>query len=137
MFKVIIAGSRHMKDYNFLKEKCDSVLLNIKEPIEIVSGKQVTEDKNTGEKWGADYLGELYAAEKGYPVKEFPADWNTFGTKAGPIRNTSLAEYADALIVFPRKDSKGSFDMLNKARKKGLLIRNISIDQFSNNIESD
>lgn len=137
MFKVIIAGSREMRDYNFLEEKCDEILSNVKDEIEIVSGGQASTDSKTGETFGADYFGEIYAGKRGYKVKQFPADWPNLGLKAGPKRNSNMAEYADALIVFPKKSSKGSFDMLNKARKKGLLIRTINIDQLSHNIELD
>lgn len=137
MFRVITAGSREMRDYNLLEEKCDQILSNVKDEIEIVSGGQVSIDKKTGEKFGADYLGEIYAGKRGYKVKQFPADWDNLGLKAGPTRNTSMSQYANALILFPKKSSKGSFDMLNKARKKGLLIRTINIDQLSHNIELD
>lgn len=127
MFKVIIAGSRDFKNYNLLKEKCDKIFSNIKQPIEIVSGCAR----------GADTLGEKYAEEKGYPIKKFPADWDNLGKKAGILRNIEMGDYADALVIFIKNSSRGSTDMLNRARKKGLLIRTINIEELSNNIESD
>lgn len=69
MFKVIIAGGRDFDNYEVLKTWCDSTL-RVRDaigPIEIVSGKAR----------GADKLGEKYAEEKGYPVKEFPANWTS------------------------------------------------------------
>ncbi len=51
--KIIIAGSREFKDYDFLREKMDKLLINQKE-VEIVSGGCR----------GADILGEKYANEK-------------------------------------------------------------------------
>lgn len=74
--KVIIAGSRSFNDYKLLCEKCDAILSNQKD-IEIVCGMAR----------GADLLGKQYAESRGYPVKEFPADWDRLKNAAGPIRN--------------------------------------------------
>lgn len=128
-FKVIIAGSRNFKDYNYLKEKCDYVLQNIKDEIVIVSGKAS----------GADSLGEKYAKEKGYDILEFPADWNDtynkprteisfkgnrpYWTKAGLYRNGLMAEEADALIAFSVGNSRGTANMIKQAKDKGLKVK--------------
>ena len=37
-FKVIIAGSRDFADYNLLAQRCDHLLSQVTEPIEVVSG---------------------------------------------------------------------------------------------------
>jgi len=108
--KVIIAGGRNFSDYEKLKSFCDETLSDNTD-IEIVSGKAS----------GADNLGEQYAKEKGYPVKEFPADWK-LGRGAGYIRNTQMANYSDALIVFWDGKSKGSKNMIETARNKSLKI---------------
>lgn len=113
--KVIIAGSRSFNDYELLKEKCDIFLSNSKD-IEVVSGTAN----------GADKLGERYAQEKGYPIKRFPADWDIHGKKAGYIRNREMAEYADALIAFWDKESKGTVHMLNIAKENNLMVRLIT-----------
>ena len=115
--KVIIAGGREYADYDNLKEYCNKMFTHIMEPIEIVSGKAR----------GADTLGELYAEEMGYPVAEFPADWDKFGKSAGYKRNAQMAEYADALIAFWDGKSKGTKSMIDLAKKKGLQIRICSI----------
>ena len=70
--KVIIAGSREFNNYMLLSEKCD-LLLSQQSKIEIVSGTAK----------GADKLGERYAQERGYSVKQFPADWGKYGKSAG------------------------------------------------------
>ncbi len=72
---------------------------------------------------GADLLGKRYAEERGFKVKEFPADWNTNGKKAGPMRNTEMANYADALIAFWDGTSSGTGHMIEKAKQKGLKVR--------------
>ncbi|MEB5480951.1 DUF2493 domain-containing protein [Shouchella clausii] len=118
MFKVIVAGSRDFNDYMLLKRKLDAALRNrASEGIEIVSGKAR----------GADTLGEQYAKERGYAIKEFPADWETHGKAAGHIRNRLMAEYADALVAFWDGKSRGTENMIENAKKKGLQIREIRI----------
>ena len=112
MFKVIIAGGRDFNNFSLLKGKCDKILVNQKN-IVIVSGTAN----------GADKLGERYAAEKGYRIKRFPADWNKYGKSAGYIRNKQMAEYAYALIAFWDKKSKGTKHMIDLAKKYKLLIR--------------
>lgn len=36
---------------------------------------------------GADTLGGIWAASRGIPIEEFPADWDALGSSAGPVRN--------------------------------------------------
>jgi len=112
IMKIIIAGGRDFDDYEMLCRRVDNILSRQTE-IEIVSGRAK----------GADQLGERYAKERGYIIKMFPADWNTYRKAAGYIRNTEMAEYADALIVFWNYRSKGTEHMINIAREENLLIR--------------
>lgn len=123
-FRVIVAGSRTFKDYEFMKRKLDIILSN-KTNIEIVSGTQRTRNPH-GEDYGADYLGEKYAAEKGYAVKRFPADWDGLGRKAGHVRNEEMAVYAapdGGCIVFRENNSPGSTSMINYATQYGLKLK--------------
>jgi len=113
--KVIIAGGRFFNDYDLLCRKADKILSRQSE-IEIVSGAAR----------GADKLGERYALERGYPVKRFPADWGTYGKRAGYIRNEEMGEYADALIAFWDGRSRGTKHMIDIAEKQDLLLRVIT-----------
>ena len=114
--KIIIAGSRKFNDYALLKKTLDEILID-DDNYEIVSGCCS----------GADKLGERYAVEKGFRVKHFPADWDKFGKAAGPIRNALMADYADGLVLFWDGTSKGSKNMLENARKRGLEIKEVII----------
>lgn len=116
--KVIIAGSRTFTDYALLKQVCDATLIKQKD-IEIVSGKA---------RHGADTLGEQYAIEKGYPIKDFPAIWHKHGKHAGPIRNTEMAKYADGLIAFHDGKSPGTAHMIKIAKKLGLRVKVVKFD---------
>lgn len=81
----------------------------------IKSGFDVTEVV-CGMAAGADALGRRWANTHNIPVKQFPAQWNTYARAAGPIRNKQMADYADALIVFIWDNSRGSANMLKQMR---------------------
>jgi hypothetical protein len=111
--KVIIAGSRHYRNYHQFKALCEQYFQTLPPEIEIVSGGAP----------GTDAMAECYASEKGYPVKVFPADWNQFPRTAGHIRNSEMAAYGDALIAFWDGKSKGTESMIKAARRKYLAIK--------------
>lgn len=114
-FRVIIAGCREFNDYEFLRQKCDNILSKVRQThsVVIVSGTAR----------GADQLGERYAAERGYQVRRFPADWDRHGKAAGPIRNALMADSADALIAFWDGMSRGTKNMIDTAKNRGLSVR--------------
>jgi hypothetical protein len=100
--KLVIAGGRDFvpeeKHWKYL-----SKFIKQKHVIEIVSGCAR----------GADRFGEMLGEKLGIPVKKFPADWSTFGLAAGFIRNRQMAEYADAVFLFP--GGKGTKNMKEMA----------------------
>ena len=113
MFKVIIAGGRDFSNYELLKTKLDKILSNINQPIQIVSGTAN----------GADTLGERYAKERNYQIKQFPANWNTYGKRAGYLRNEQMAKYADACVCFWDYKSRGTKHMIDLASSHDLKLR--------------
>ena len=114
-YRVIIAGSVSFQDYDLLRAKCDAIL----------SEKQRTHNVVviSGTARGADRLGERYAREKGYRLRQFPADWDTHGRSAGPIRNGEMAKNADALIAFWNGHSSGTKNMIETAKRYDLPVR--------------
>lgn len=114
MFRVIIAGGRDFGNYSLLCKTMDHLLCNKQgENIQIVCGKAR----------GADTLGERYARERGYSANYFPANWNTYGKRAGYVRNVEMAQAADALVAFWDGQSRGTAHMIKTAREYGLLVR--------------
>ena len=81
-FACLVVGSRTFDDYELLKNKLDHALLH-QDKVLVVSG---------GAR-GADSLAERYAAEKGYPLRVFPARWDELGKSAGYIRNREMHEF--------------------------------------------
>lgn len=110
--KIIIAGGRTFDNYDLLCKKCDKFLINLTD-IEIVSGVAK----------GADSLGERFAKERNYQIKQFPANWNLYGKSAGYIRNDEMAVYSDCLIAFWDGKSKGTKNMIDLAYCYCLKVR--------------
>jgi hypothetical protein len=119
MSRIIIAGGREIRDYDLIKRAVEESGFQISE---VVSGMQKSVDAETGEKFGADWLGIQWANENNIPVKPFPADWKYEGRAAGPIRNRKMAEYADGLIAIWDGKSKGTKNMIEEARKRDLKV---------------
>lgn len=107
--RTIIAGSRQIQDISFVMDA-------IRE-----SGFQIDEVVSGGAR-GVDSLGEKWANRNSVPVRVFPADWNAHGKAAGPIRNTEMANYADALIAIWDGESRGTSHMIRTAKSKGLKV---------------
>lgn len=69
---------------------------------------------------GADRCGERWAESHGIPIKRFPPDWETYGRAAGPRRNRAMAQYADAVVLFP--GGQGTWSMRVEAMKARIAI---------------
>lgn len=58
-------------------------------------------------------------------VVAYPAHWKTFGRAAGAIRNQQMLdkEKVDVVLAFPSFDSKGTWDMVERAVKARIPVR--------------
>lgn len=113
--------------------KLDSILKNVKESIEVVSGAcstgAMTYNRPDGTSvCGADGLAERYAADRGLPIVWFPADWTTHGNSAGAIRNKAMAEYATHCVCFWDGESAGTKMMIDIATEKKLILRVVTYE---------
>lgn len=77
---------------------------------------------------GIDTAGEKWAKLNKAEVEEYPADWDLLGDKAGPLRNAEMVQRADALVVIAFRGSKGSADVLRRAKAQGLWIYRVQLD---------
>lgn len=105
--KTIIAGGR-----NHIGSEADEAFLLSVGISHVVSGGCR----------GADAMGEKWAIRHGIPVTRVQADWGIYGRSAGPKRNKTMAEIADAVVLFP--GGKGTLDMERQARAMGIKIIN-------------
>ena len=117
MFYCLVAGSRTITDYNYIKETLDYFLQN-KSEITIVSG---------GAR-GVDSLAERYAKERNYELKVFPADWDKYGKSAGYIRNDEMHKYISqfsdrGIVAFWDGKSKGTAHNFGLASKYDTPIK--------------
>lgn len=76
---------------------------------------------------GADKLAGAIAQELGFTVKTFTPDWKQFGYSAGPRRNTRMLQDGRPELVLAfcedLETSRGTRDMVTKARKAGVEVR--------------
>lgn len=107
--KTIIAGSREITDYAVLLQAIKGCPFPI---TSVVSGCAR----------GVDTLGEQYAQENNLKLYKFPADWSTYGKRAGYIRNAEMADNAEALLAVWDGNSRGTKHMINTAIQKGLEV---------------
>lgn len=70
---------------------------------------------------GCQGLDEIAASVWQGESKEFSADWKRFGNFAGPMCNQEMIDYGpDMILAFPTKESRGTYDAVNKARAAGI-----------------
>jgi YspA, cpYpsA-related SLOG family len=123
----IVAGGRHFQDYKLLRSKLLYIFSNYDlKDVTIVSG---------GAK-GADSLGERFAKEfsnKGVSLLRKPADWKTFGKRAGYLRNAEMAEISNACVCFWDGESAGTKHMIDIATERGLMLQIIRYEDFNPN----
>ena len=76
----------------------------------------------SGHAKGADTIAEMYADERGIPLKLFPADWHKFGKSAGYHRNAQMLEEGkpDRVIAFP--GGRGTALMVSLAQDRGVVV---------------
>lgn len=115
--RVIIAGSREIR-YLLTTDYVDMV-------AEVVAASGWRDEITcviSGGARGIDTAGEAWARREGIPVIRYPADWDKHGKAAGPIRNELMAQNADALLAVWDGVSRGTADMIRRARKHGLKV---------------
>lgn len=109
MKRIVVCGSRDFNDYEIAKEFIKECLNNEK-----IVGKIII---LSGGARGADTIGERYALENGFETERYPAEWKSYGKKAGPIRNKKMAEACDIVICFWDGQSRGTKSMISCAEK--------------------
>lgn len=71
---------------------------------------------------GVDEEAERYARSIGVQVIVFPADWDTYGKRAGYIRNHQIITVADRVVAFWDGESKGTRYSIDLALAKKKLL---------------
>lgn len=110
--KLVIAGGRDVTDPNVVNAAFAASGIDVQTVTEIISG---------GAR-GVDAHGETFASAHDLPVRRFPADWNRFSYRAGPMRNRQMAEYGDALLAIWDGQSPGTKSMISLAKARGIPV---------------
>lgn len=92
--------------------------------IGVTSGPTIV----SGGALGADTFAREWAySHEGVTFIEYKADWKVHGRSAGPIRNQKMldSQRPDLVLAFvnkPLTESKGTFDMVRRARQLGVPV---------------
>ncbi len=111
--RVLVCGSRGfgVKDHDLTQ--MDLVLRKLPKDATIVHG----------DAWGADKLAGQWARLNGRTEETHPADWNTHGRAAGPIRNQKMLDTGiNYAVAFWDGSSRGTKDMIERLKKAGVHV---------------
>lgn len=122
--KVLVCGSRDWTRWEVIRRE----LMKLPPGTIIVHGRAR----------GADMLADEVAKSLGLSVRGYPADWDQFGIRAGPIRNTEMLEkehpdqdgvFIDFALAFAADFAiaRGTGDMMRKCRRKGIRVEAYSV----------
>ena len=111
--KVVIFGSRSIEESQANIDLISKALKEMKlVPTLIISGAAR----------GGDILGEKWAKQNKCALDRCPANWDLYGKRAGFIRNKQMCEKADAGICFWDEVSRGTSNMLQLCKEKGISV---------------
>ena len=111
---IIVAGNRRFNNYNFVAGALEALIADQKVTI------------LTGGATGVDQLAHQWAGKKKLDRQVLNANWAAHNKAAGPIRNAEMVKMGTHLIAF-HNGSRGTQDIINKARKKGIPVKIVKI----------
>ena len=113
--RLLICGSRHWSDYSTILLKMFAITFLVhSDDVVVIDGAAR----------GADEMGHRAGVHMGFETLRFPADWVRYGRSAGPVRNRQMliSGAVDYVLAFPLRGSIGTWDMIRKARKRGVEV---------------
>jgi len=78
-----------------------------------------TDEVVSGGAKGVDKVAAAYAKENGNKLVEFLPEYDKYGRAAPIVRNKKIVDYADKIIAFWDGQSKGTYSVIEYARKTG------------------
>jgi len=141
MIRLLVTGGRDFTDAALVERVLSAV--HRKHGIAVlIEGGQISYDRKTGDRWGADWLCRQWAECNGIEVETYEADWNDieapgavvlftrsgapYNAAAGPARNARmLAEgQPDFAVGFP--GGSGTADMCRRCIEAGVQVWRVS-----------
>ena len=115
MSKLAIIGSRNFTDfsigYTLTDKYIDYLFLEKKIDVKLVV---------SGGANGADLFGKKYSRARKLRYKEYPAEWDKYGKRAGMIRNKDIIDECTCAIIFWDGISRGTKNSIDLIMSKGV-----------------
>ena len=128
MIKVLVCGGRTYDDRDYLFKTLDGICLKRGWILHSQGETSWLPDVFiiAGKAKGADTLAVDWAVTNRCYFKEYPADWNKYGRRAGYVRNQQMLDGGkpDVVIAFP--GGAGTAMMKDIARKAGVEVIEIA-----------
>lgn len=107
--RIVVTGGREFTDRSFVNASMDLLYRKYKITLLIEGGAR-----------GADRLARDWAERTDVPLRTYEADWDTYGSAAGPIRNQQMIDEGKphGAVVFP--GDRGTADMTERLEKAGI-----------------
>jgi hypothetical protein len=120
--RVIVTGSRAWPDPVRVAHELTQLYLQ-HGPFTLIHGACAT-----GADAAAAHWMEIAGHDLGCYEIPFPADWDQFGKRAGPIRNAKMVKEAsaDLVLAFPLFDSRGTKHTIELAEAAGIPVKKIA-----------
>lgn len=109
--RVLVCGGREFSDEAALRSAMNAVV-GAERDVVIIHGAAR----------GADRLAGKIAKSAGVTVVEFPADWDTFGKRAGFLRNKQMLDEGKPDVVLAAPGGVGTTMMIELAQKAGVRV---------------
>lgn len=113
--KLLITGSRDWNNRVVMDRALFSYWYEADRPSDIVLIH--------GNANGADKMAAQVWAKQGFAVRAVPADWETFGKRAGIMRNLAmLNEEPEHVLAFIKNNSPGASHCAAEAERRGIPV---------------
>ncbi|GAB3847351.1 hypothetical protein GCM10029963_28690 [Micromonospora andamanensis] len=118
MRRILVTGSRDWQSPLTVR----NILYDIRDSLDVIGQGGLAVTLVSGAcPTGADALAEQYAAEIGWQIERHPADWQTYGKRAGFLRNAEMVKLgAHLCLAFIRNNSRGASMTADMARRSGI-----------------
>ncbi len=113
--RVLVFGGRDYLDEEYVYAFLD-LCYGINSGMEIISGMAR----------GADTLAANWAKSRNVPLHEFPAEWDKYQKKAGPIRNQQMIDEGHPDYGLRLPGGVGTSDMAHRLKKHGIGYLDLS-----------
>ena len=121
IYRVLVTGSRRWSNV----EALETALVEVWHDVTQLGGRMVVVH---GHARGADRLADAWARRSHIDVERHPADWDTHGLAAGPIRNQAMVDAgAHLCLAFPHGASTGTRDAMRRARAAGIPVQLVNL----------